>query len=150
MVTLLNKYPNFKVAIESIKADTDLKFISSNDYKIKYMMSLIAFNNKLGDIVIELNKFNSENDEFVILTFSTLNGKKIEASTQSKFIKNDLSTDNWLKLINELMINHNSNPDHQKVAMSFLNKKVSNSRNENSGCVLVLGITFITLLIYFF
>ena len=40
MVTLLNKYPNFKVAIESIKADTDLKFISSNDYKIKYMMSL--------------------------------------------------------------------------------------------------------------
>ena len=90
-------------------------------------------------------KKSVENSDLVIISTPLGTYKEIVS-----VIKNDLSTDNWLKLINELMINHNSNPDHQKVAMSFLNKKVSNSRNENSGCVLVLGITFITLLIYFF
>lgn len=150
-MTLQDKYPNFLIAIEGMKANTDLKLISSNDFEIKYMMSLIAFNNKLGDITIGLIKINIENNEFAVLSISTLNGKKIKASTQSKFFENDLSIDSWLIKINELMINHNSNPEHQKVAMSFLNKKLSNSRNGSSGCVLALmGITLITLLICFF
>lgn len=144
---MLQKYPNFIVAIDSIKADTNLKLISSGDNKIKYSMPLVAFNNKLGDIAIELIEFNNKK---AIIVFYTLNGKKIKAETQSEFITNDLTVENWLQIINEIMIKHISNPDHQAVAMNFLNSKLSYSENKSSGCIIVLVIiTIITLIIYF-
>lgn len=110
-------------------------------------MPLLAFNNKLGDVAIELIEFNNK---YAIIVFHTLTGKKIKATTQSEFIKNDLTVENWLQIINEIMIKHISNPDHQKVAMNFLNGKLSNSENKSSGCIIVLAIiTIISLVVYF-
>lgn len=149
MNKLEEQFPNFNKAISSIKADSDLRLVKSDESEIKYKMSLMAFNNKLGDIYITLRGIKNNETAIGLLTFTTLSGNEVKASTQSEYIQKDISEDKWIEIINETMIKHNYNPDHQKVALSFMHKRLSNSTNQNSGCVLTLiGLSIIIFLVY--
>ncbi|RKS01450.1 hypothetical protein [Flavobacterium sp. 102] len=146
MDKLQSKYPNFVEAMESMKQGTDTRMISSDKLKIKYLMSLVAYNSKIGDVQIELNAIGNSN---VTVTLSTLTGFTTHASTNSRLISNDLSVEQWNELIYETMIEHNSNPDHQKVAMDFLKKRLSNNSNGKSGCLSVfLSFMVLTAFLY--
>lgn len=146
MEKLQVKFPNFLHAMLLFKGDTDLELILNSEGVIKYRMTLIAFNNQIGNLEIVLNKFVSNESELVMVSFITIRGGKAIANTFSKFIKNDITVEEWLELLTELMLQHNNNPDHQKNTMDFLNSKLKS--NNNTGCITILiGFTFVVFMI---
>ena len=146
MSKLQTIYPNFIIAMDSMKKGTDTRLHSSDISKIKYIMSFIVFNNKLGDISIELNEVIYGH---VAVTLTTIKGFIKQAATTSKVVENDLLVEEWMELISETMVKHNSNSDHQKVLLDFTARKLENSGSGKSGCLsVVLSVVFLISLFY--
>lgn len=146
MINLENRYPNFMEAMQTMKQGTDMRLHSSSVSKIEYIMTFQIFNNKLGDISLELNEvFSNE----VSIIFTTIKNFKKQAQTKSKLVKNDLSVEGWIELISTTMIEHNSNTDHQKLLLDFSSKRLGINSHKESGCLsTVLSLVFLISLFF--
>ncbi|WP_322551448.1 hypothetical protein [Flavobacterium psychraquaticum] len=147
MYKLLNRFPNFREAIGDMEHGTDLGLTRFDNSKICYSMTFIIFNNKLGEIEIELREVGNS----VALKFSTIVKSTVKAETTSELVPYDISKESWIELISETMVSHNHSPDHQQVLMDFTAKKLSNANSNKSGCLsLFLILPFLSVVIFCF
>lgn len=146
MKKLQDEFPNFMSAMEFIKGDTDLRLVLSNDIKIKYIMTFMMYNSKLGDISGELNKLPDGN---FVFTFSTFEGLSEKARTSSDTISYDLPVEEWIVLINDKMVDHNYSEGHQQILLDFSNKMKSKNNSNKSGCMPIIFL-FLLIIVSFY
>lgn len=132
MNKLGDRFPNFIIAMSNISDGTDTILIENGTKHIFYKMTLMLFGKKAADMTYELDSYNSG----VIFKICTNKGFSEKAKTSSKLIQEDLSIDEWVKLISEMVIQHNNNPSHIEFLFEQNRKKIAT--NDNSGCLLML------------
>lgn len=145
---LKKAYPNYAQAINQMRGSTDLTSGRSNSKAFSHMMSYIVFGNKLGDISIDLNKY----EDFVYLSIHTYAGFKERAKTTGERIYRDLSLEEWIEEIASVTNKHNVNPRHLQVVKDFTEKKINSGgtpSSKNSGCVVGLLLLTVPLFSYF-
>lgn len=148
-MNLKTEYPNYVLAINQMKDTTDLTQCKSNSKVLSYGMSYIVYGNKLADIYIDLNKY----EDFVYVSFASYKGLIEKAKTTGERIYEDLSVEEWIGVIAEVMNKHNANPDHAQLVMDFTRGKVRGGQTtsvKNSGCMVTLLCLFIPVASYFF
>lgn len=146
---LKNEYPNYVLAINQMKDTTDLTQCKSNSKVISHGMSYIVYGNKLADIYIDLNK----HEDFVYVSFASYKGLTEKAKTTGERIYEDLSVEEWIGTIADVMNKHNANPNHAQLVMDFTRKKVSGGQTasvKNSGCMVTLLLLILPVASYFF
>lgn len=128
---LKSSFPNYVQAINQMKDSTDLSPGRSNSRVFSNMMSFVVFGNKLGDISIDLNKY----EDFVYVSIQTYAGFTERAKTTGERIYQDLSVEEWIEEIARVTTRHNSNPNHIKLLENFTEKKLN---PKSSGCASLL------------
>jgi hypothetical protein len=147
-MNLKNEYPNYFRAINQMKDTTDLTECKSSSKVLSHGMSYIIFGNKLGDIYIDLNKYQ----DFVYVSFTTFNGLVEKAKTTGDRIYDDLDVSEWRCVIADVMNKHNVNPKHAQLVMDFTRKRANTPnksfQTKKSGCILTLLILMLPILTY--
>jgi hypothetical protein len=146
---LKNEYPNYVLAINQMRDTTDLTECKSNSKVISHGMSYIVYGNKLADIYIDLNK----HEDFVYVSFASYKGLVEKAKTTGERIYEDLTVEEWIGTIADVMNKHNANPSHAQLVMDFTRNKVSSSQTasvKNSGCMFTLLLLILPFTTYFF
>lgn len=145
---LKNEFPNYVLAINQMKDTTDLAQCKSNSKVISHGMSYIVYGNKLADIYIDLNK----HEDFVYVSFASYTGLTEKAKTTGGRIYGDLSVEEWIGTIADVMNKHNVNPNHAQLVMDFTRKKVSGGQTasaKNAGCMFTLLLLTLPVATYF-
>lgn len=132
MGALGDRFPNFIIAMRNASEGTDTILIENGSRHIFHTMSLMLFGEKAGDITYELDSFGSG----AILHICTNKGFLEKAKTSSKLIDEDLSIEEWIELISEMVIQHNNDPKHIEFLFEHHRKKIVS--NDKSGCILLL------------
>ncbi|UBZ08260.1 hypothetical protein LDL76_06000 [Salegentibacter mishustinae] len=148
-MNLKNEYPNYLRAINQMKDTTDLTLFRSNSKVLSHIMSYVVYGNKLADIYIDLNK----HEDFIYISFSSYKGLTEKAKTTGERIYKDLSVEEWIGTIANVMNKHNANPRHAQLAINLTRNKIGSSQThsvKNSGCIITLLLFFTPVASYFF
>ncbi len=148
-MNLKNEYPNYVLAINQMKDNTDLTQGLSNSRILVHVMSYRVFGNKLADIYINLNNY----EDFVYVSISSNKGFNEIAKTTGERIYEDLPVEEWIETIADVMNKHNANPNHTQLVTDFTTRRAGNTQTKsvkNSGCIVSLLFLIIPIVSYFF
>lgn len=133
---MLTKFPNFQQVIESYLTDDDYSIPLSTTDKLSYMR-VLPFNKK-GLTYYELDKIHNGCIQFSVVTVL---GFKTIRQDSSKCISDDISIQEWIKVLGELTDNHIESEEYQSFLGGYTKAK--------SGCsavfFFILILTFIAL-----
>ncbi len=142
---LSKNYPNFVAFMEEARQGSDGRLVINDSERIVYKMTFLVFNNKLGDLNFELINVNGA----VKFQIRTIQNNHVKATTESPIINSDLTIEEWNESFQELMENHNSNPNHANILMQFTEQKLSGRSQQSSGCFSVLVVFLIITSVIF-